>query len=273
MSVLRSIHIYPIKATRGLDLDEAAVEARGLAHDRRWMLVDEAGVFLTQREHARLALISAQVGPGHLLVQAPSMKPLTVPIPNHDARRLPVQIWKNTVIAAEAAPTAHAWFSRYLDSPCRLVYMDEAAVRPVDPAYDTGGAEVSFADGYPLLLTSEASLADLNARLDTPVPMTRFRPNLVVSGFEAFAEDGWSRLRVGAVSFHVVKPCERCVVPTIDQQTAVQGKEPLRTLNRFRKQGGKVLFGENLIAEGPGVVRVGDPVEVMAWRTHAVSIG
>lgn len=266
MPVLTSIHIYPIKATRGLDLDEAVVEARGLAHDRRWMLVDENGMFLTQREHPRLALVHVQVQPSHLSLQAPSMDPLTVPFPGRDAARLPVQIWKDTLTAAGAAPAAHAWFSRYLDFPCRLVYMDEAAVRPVDPAYNTGGDEVSFADGYPVLLTSEASLADLNTRLDAPVPMTRFRPNLVISGFEAFAEDRWSRVRIGAMVFRVVKPCARCVVITVDQQTAAQGKEPLRTLNRFRKQDGKVCFGENLIADQPGVVRVGDPVEVVAER-------
>ena len=266
MPEIISIHIYPIKATRALDLDEAVVEARGLAHDRRWMLVDETGMFLTQREHARLALVQTQVGRQQLFVQAPSMEPLTVPFPGRGARRLPVQIWRDTLTAAVATPTAHDWFSRYLNFPCRLAFMDEAAVRPVDPAYDTGGDEVSFADGYPLLLTSEASLADLNTRLDGPVPMTRFRPNLVVSGFEAFAEDRWSRVRIGAVMFHAVKPCARCVVTTIDQQTASQGKEPLRTLNRFRKQDGKVLFGENLIPEQPGVVRVGDSIEVLAER-------
>ena len=261
-----SIHIYPIKATQRLDLDETVVEARGLAHDRRWMLVDENGMFLTQRNHARLALIRAQVRVQQLSLQAPLMEPLTVPFPGRDAVRLPVQIWRDTVTAAVAVPVAHDWFSRFLGFPCRLVYMDDAAVRPVDPAYDTGGDVVSFADGYPLLLTSEASLADLNTRLDAPIPMTRFRPNLVVAGFEAFAEDRWHRVRIGAMVFHVVKPCARCVVTTIDQQTATPGKEPLRTLSRFRKQDGKVYFGENLIPEQPGVVRVGDPVEVIAER-------
>jgi hypothetical protein len=174
------------------------------------------------------------------------------------------------VHAAEAEPAAHAWFSRYLGFDCRLVYMDEAAHRPVDPQYAPEGREVSFADGYPLLLTAEASLADLNARLDAPVPMNRFRPNLVVAGGMAFAEDGWSRVRIGAVPFQVVKPCARCVVTTIDPQTAAQGKEPLRTLSRFRRRQGKVFFGENLIPEQPGIVRVGDPVEVLAWRPTGV---
>ncbi len=270
MPHLSSIHIYPIKATRGVTLGEATVEPRGLAHDRRWMLVDEHGTFLTQREHARLALVHVQVQPQvqplHLAVMAPSMTPLTVPFPGRDATRRSVRIWKDKVSVVEAEEAAHAWFSRYLGIGCRLIYMDETAVRPVDPRYDTGGDEVSFADGYPLLLTSKASLADLNTHLDRPTPMNRFRPNLVVSGFDAFAEDRWSRVRIGAVLFNVVKPCERCVVTTIDQQTATSGKEPLRTLNRLRRQGGKVLFGENLIPDGPGVVRVGDAVEVVEWR-------
>ncbi len=270
MPRITSIHIYPIKATRGVPLGEAAVEPRGLAHDRRWLLVDEHDRFLTQRDHARLALVHVQVQPAGLDVQAPSMEPLTVPYPGRDAARRPVRIWKDDVNAVEAEVAAHAWFSRYLGIDCRLVYMDEAAVRPVDPAYDTGGDEVSFADGYPLLLTSDASLADLNTRLDAPVPMSRFRPNLVVSGFDAFAEDRWSRVRIGEMFFHVVKPCARCVVTTIDQQTAVGGKEPLRTLNRFRRQNGKVYFGENLIPEAPGVIRVGDAVEVLAWRASTV---
>ena len=260
MPVLRSIHIYPIKATRGVGLDEAVVEPRGLAYDRRWMLVDADGTFLTQREHARLALIRTQVRPSYLDVQAPDVEPLKVPIPDAGAPRQSVRIWKNTVDAAMADGAAHGWFSRYLGVDCRLVYMDERAVRPVDPQYAIGRDEVSFADGYPLLLMSEASLAALNARLDVPVPMTRFRPNLVVAGFGAFEEDQWRQVRVGAVLFHVVKPCERCVVTTIDQQTAAQGKEPLKTLNAFRRRNGKVLFGMNLIAGTPGVVRVGDSV-------------
>ena len=266
MLKLTSIHIYPIKATRRVPLDEAVVKPRGLAHDRRWMLVDENGKFLTQREHARLGLVRAQVQPSHLAIQAPSMEPLAVPFPGWGAARRPVQIWKDEVAAVEADAAAHVWFSRYLGIACRLIYMDEAAARPVDPQYDPGGCEVSFADGYPLLLTTEASLADLNTRLDAPVPMTRFRPNLVVSGGEAFDEDGWRMVRIGEVLFHVVKPCARCVVLTIDQDTAEGGKEPLRTLNRFRKQDGKVYFGENLIPTAPGIVRVGDTVEVVAWR-------
>ena len=272
MLKITGIHIYPIKATRRVALDEAVVEPRGLAHDRRWMLIDESGTFLTQRDHARLALVRVQVQPPHLVVQAPSMERLTVPFPGAEAVRRSVRIWKDVVAAVEADAAAHAWVSRYLGSACRLICMDEAAARPVDPQYDPDRSEVSFADGYPLLLTTEASLADLNTHLDAPVPMTRFRPNLIVSGGEAFDEDRWRKVRIGSMLFHVVKPCARCVVSTIDQETAEGGKEPLRTLNRFRKNDGKVFFGENLIPAAPGVVRVGDTVDVVAWRdTNPVS--
>jgi len=260
MPVLSSIHIYPIKATGGVGLDEAIVEPRGLAHDRRWILVDETGTFLTQRQHARLALIRAQVRVSHLEVRAPAMELLTAPFPDAGAARQSVGVWKDEVDSAMANEAAHAWFSRFLGVACRLVYMDERAVRPVDPRYAVGPDEVSFADGYPLLLTSEASLAVLNARLDVPVPMTRFRPNLVVDGFEAYAEDQWRQVRIGEVLFHVVKSCARCVVTTIDQQTAAQGKEPLKTLGAFRRRDGQVYFGMNLIPDKPGVVRVGDGV-------------
>ena len=197
MLVLSSLHIYPIKATRGIDLTEAGVEPRGLAHDRRWMLVDDKGTFLSQREHARLALVRAHVEPGGLAVEAPAMPRLMVPVPEQGEPRLPVRIWKDDVFAALAEGAAHAWFSRYLGSPCRLVYMDEAGVRPLDPHYAPDGGMVSFADGYPLLLMAEASLADLNTRLDTPVPMTRFRPNVVVTGSEAYDEDQWRQVRIG----------------------------------------------------------------------------
>jgi len=258
MPVLSSIHIYPIKATGGVALDEAAVEPRGLAHDRRWMLVDKTGRFLTQREHARLALVRVHVQSSYIEVRAPAMAMLKVPFPGVGASRLSVRVWKNEVEAAMADKAAQAWFSRFLGFDCRLVYMDAAAVRPVDARYSVGVGQVSFADGYPLLLTSEVSLAALNARLDVPVPMTRFRPNLVVRGVDAFAEDQWQQVHIGEVLFHVVKPCARCVVTTIDQQTAVQGKEPLRTLGAFRRREGQVYFGVNLIPDKPGVVHVGD---------------
>ena len=230
------------------------------------MLVDDDRVFLTQRAHASLALVRAQAGPGGLSISAPLMDRLQVSLPRLNADRMRVQVWRDMVEALPAEVSAHAWFTKYLGRPCRLVYMDAIALRRVDPAYDTGSSVVTFADGYPLLLTSTASLSALNDCLAAPVSMTRFRPNVVVSGFESFAEDRWSKIRVGTMLFDVVKPCTRCVVTTIDQETAVQGKEPLKLLNKLRKRDGKVYFGENLIPVGTGVIRVGDRVEVVAFR-------
>lgn len=260
MSTLQSIYVYPVKATRGLSLQGSEVLPRGLAHDRRWMLVDRRGVFLTQRDYPRLALVEAQVVDDGLRLHAPEMEPLWVGIPKHEAEAEPVQIWKDTVPAVPADAAAHMWFSDYLDTDCHLVFMPDTTRRPVDADYAVGDDVVSFADGYPILLASGSSLAALNDRLDAPVPMSRFRPNLVVSGTPAFAEDGWTEVQIGAVRFHAVKPCARCMVTTIDQKTAVSGREPLRTLSNFRRVGSKVLFGINLIPASGGSVQVGDSV-------------
>ena len=258
---LQSIHIYPIKSTRRLALSEAVVEPRGLAGDRRWLLVDTDGVFLSQRSHPRMALIRTELHGGGLAVTAPQMPPLVVPRPTNGAARAPVRVWNDEVAALPAAPAANAWFSRFLDLQCRLVFMDETAQRPFE--LETAGL-VSFADMTPVLIATQASLDALNARLDEPLPMNRFRPNLVVAGTEAFEEDRWPRVRIGEVVFDVIRPAGRCVVTTIDQDTAAQGKEPLRTLATFRKQGSEVMFGIRCAAAAPGVVRVGDAVHAEA---------
>lgn len=262
MPTLESIHIYPIKATRAVDLEVAEVQPRGLAHDRRWMLVDSNGQFLTQRDHPRLALVETRVTQDGLMLEAEGMQTLRVPFPSSKSAPASVRVWQDTVSAVAADAAAHDWFARFLDIDCSLVYMPDTSRRRVDPDYAVGDDVVSFADGYPLLLASEASLAALNSRLAVSVPMTRFRPNVVISGADAFAEDDWKTVQIGDVRFHAVKPCARCVVTTIDQETADVGKEPLRTLSAFRRVGSKVLFGMNLIPASGGSVRVGDSVVV-----------
>lgn len=244
-------------------MEEAAVEARGLRHDRRWMLIDAAGRFLSQREEPRLALLCATITARGLALDAPQMTATEVPYPPNDADRQKIQIWKDELKAVRAGEAADAWCSTFLKRDVRLVFMANDVHRPVDPDFAVGDDEVSFADGYPLLLANEASLEALNERLDVPVPMNRFRPNVVVSGGEAFEEDTWRMIRIGAVAFFVVKPCARCRVTTVDQDTAETGKEPLRTLARFRRKNGKVYFGQNLIPAEPGVLHVGDPVEIV----------
>ncbi|MEI7032299.1 MOSC domain-containing protein [Streptomyces pratensis] len=270
-SVLRSVHVYPVKSLAARAADAVAVEPWGLHGDRRWMLVDKAARALTQRQQPLLARITAEPLPGGALaLSAPGHQPLRVEAPEPE-RLLTVELHRDTLVVAEAAEAAHDWFSEVLDAEVRLVHLDEPSYRrPVDPAFSRAGDTVSLADGYPLLLTSVASLHALNTLVaagdrpqEGPLPMDRFRPNVVVEGTEAWAEDGWRRISVGQVAFRVAKPCSRCVITTTDQRTAERGKEPLLTLARHRRFGKQLVFGQNLIPEGTGVIRVGDPVRIL----------
>jgi uncharacterized protein YcbX len=261
---LSALYIYPIKSAGGISLEACKVDERGLHYDRRWMLVDAAGRFMSQRRYPRMALIEVRIEPDRLRVQAPEMPPLEVPLQPPSATRRLAQIWSDLVEVSPAGGDADRWFGEYLGASCSLVHLPDESIRPVDPAYGSAGDRVGLADGFPFLLISEASLADLNARLESPLPMNRFRPNLVVGGCEPFAEDDWGLVRIGSIPLRVVKPCARCAITTVDQRTAATGKEPLRTLARFRRAGNKVLFGQNLIHDATGTLHVGDPVEV-AW--------
>ncbi len=265
---LSNIHIYPVKSTRRISLAEARVEFLGLEGDRRWMVVDAAHRFLTQREAPRLALVQAWRVELRLMLAAPGMNLLSVPLPGATAHRLTVNVWRDSVMASPAGDAADQWFTSFLGRPCQLVYMDNPRARLANPDYAAPGSVVSFADGFPLLVTSTGSLAALNRLMSKPVPMHRFRPNVVIAGSEAFAEDNWHRIQIGGVCFQVAKPCTRCIITTTSQDTAVRGKEPLRTLSTFRKRGSNVYFGENLVPETPGTIRVGDEVSVLEWRPH-----
>jgi len=250
---------------RGIALEEAVIEPRGLAFDRRWMLVDNVGEFMTQREYPRMALVGVSLTPHGLLCVAPEGEPLLVSYAP-EGKLHEVRIWNDTVMAQGVSREADLWFSRFLDVACHLVMMPESTKRQVDLRYAPPGDIVSFADGYPFLLIGQASLDDLNRRLESPLPMNRFRPNLVVGGGVPFAEDTWRRVQIGDAVFTPVKPCARCDIPRVDpERGVVDGKEPLRTLATFRKQGSKVLFGQNLLlVSGAGAaLRVGDPVRVM----------
>ncbi len=264
---LTEITIYPVKSAAGIAVQEREVEARGLAGDRRWLVVSPDGDFLTQRDWPRMALLTPTLEPNALCLDAPGCEPLRVPcLP--EGERLTVRVWRSVCEAVSAGADADAWLSAFLEMPCRLVYMPDETRRPVSAEFTAGEGIVSFADGFPLLLIGDASLADLNSRLTNPVPMNRFRPSLVVAGFAPFAEDAWTQVRVGEVLFHVVKPCARCVMTTVEQTTGERtGPEPLQTLAGYRRaDSGKVLFGQNLIPAAPGMVRVGDSVEVVEVR-------
>jgi uncharacterized protein len=264
---LSGLYVYPIKSCGGIPLEASEVDERGLRHDRRWMLVDETGRFMSQRRFSRMALIGVRLERDSLVVDAPGMPCLEMPLEPQGERLVLAGVWNDLVEVSPVSDDAHRWFSEFLNVRCRLVYLPEGSLRPVDPTSGGPRDQVGLADGFPFLLVSEASLAHLNARLEQPVPMNRFRPNLVVRGCEPFAEDDWKLVRIGPITFRVVKPCARCAITTVDQKTAKAGKEPLRTLARFRKIDNKVLFGQNLIHDKKrGTLRTDDPVEVIQAR-------
>jgi hypothetical protein len=225
------------------------------------MVVDPEGTFLTLRTHPGLAQVTViQEGEG-LRVATERHGECQIPYVGSNAPRRRVEVWGDGVEARDAGEPAAAWFGAVLGIPCRLVYMPDTSIRPVDPAYGAAGDQVSFADGYPLLLASMASLAALNGRLERPVPMSRFRPNIVIEGADAFAEDGWKGIRIGEVRLRIVKPCARCVAITLDPATGSFDKEPLRTLSHFRRRGNEVLFAQNAIPDSGGWIRMDDLVE------------
>ncbi|MBT8462240.1 MAG: MOSC domain-containing protein [Gemmatimonadetes bacterium] len=260
------LFVYPLKSARALSLQEAHLDEFGIRGDRRWCLVDDDGRVITQRESPVLATLDVVPSADGLELRAVRRPALRVRTPGPDQPVCPAQVRADHTEGRLAGAGADAWLSDLLGRSCHLLHMPPSTRRQVSLTHGRPGDRVSFADGYPLLLTNEASLAALNERLPRAVPMDRFRPNLVIDGVEPFAEDGWSRIRAGGTEFRVVKPCARCVVTTTDQQTGDREKEPLRTLATFRNVGGKVLFGENLIHEGTGPIRLGDGVEVVETR-------
>lgn len=264
---LSALYIYPVKSLAGIALQEADVALRGLRYDRRWMLTDTQGQFVTQREIPEMALIGTAIEGRELVLfnRRKEGDQIRVPLNMQEVvtPKLRAQVWSSRVTVYSAGNEADAWLSDRLGHPLRLVALPEQSRRPADGRYAPKGQYVSLADGFPFLLIGQASLDDLNQRLTDPVPMDRFRPNLVVTGSAAFAEDGWRDLRIGNQLFRCVKPCARCMMTTIDQQTIQKSAEPLRTLSGYRRNGNKVLFGQNVIWLGSGtdaVVRVGDSV-------------
>jgi uncharacterized protein YcbX len=265
MITLSSLIYYPIKACRGFEVDSSQVERMGLEHDRRMMVVTPEGEFLTQREHPRLASVTPKLEDGTLTLCAPGFDSIQLGVAA-TGTPWPVNIWKSKgVHAIDQGEEAAQWFSDWLGASVRLVHIADGYLRRINEKYVVSPDDhTGFADGYPILLTSEASLQDLNSRLETPVPMNRFRPNLVVKGCEAFAEDTWKRIRLGDVELAVVKPCDRCVVTTIDKETLERSKEPLRTLGKYRKQALGAIFGQNVIPSNEGRLGLGMHVEVLS---------
>lgn len=263
---LSAIHIYPVKSLSGLDLTQAKLDGFGLVDDRRWMVVDPEGRFLSQRSLPRMALIQVSVDDFGISLSAPEISPLRVSRPNPRDPRVEVEVWRDRCEATPVGQDADAWLSQFLGVECQLVHMADDVRRQVDQRYANPQHHTSFADGFPLLLISEASLDDLNSRLSEPVTMKRFRPNLVVSGCSPYAEDQWSTIKIGSMVLQLVKPCSRCAITTVDPLTGTKGREPLVTLARYRRRGNQVYFGQNLLHDQPGELRVGMPVEIVESR-------
>jgi uncharacterized protein YcbX len=267
MLKVSALYIYPIKSLAGIPLQTATLTDRGFAHDRNWMLVDAQNNFLTAREFPQMALIKTELSQDGLTVRHISK--------DYDSYHLPTQpmgdqcsvrVWDDTCEAQYVDERADAWFSRALGIACRLVYMPKSTRRKVDPQYAHKDEITSFSDGYPLLLIGQASLDDLNNRLSIPLPMERFRPNIVFTGGAPFQEDEMKIFRIADTTFYGVKLCGRCVMTTIDTVTGEKGKEPLRTLSQYRLKDNKVLFGQNLLFENashPCTVSLGDVITLL----------
>jgi hypothetical protein len=254
---LSQIWIYPIKSLGGISLLQSDVLPKGLRYDRRWMLVDEEGMFLTQRKLPRMALFKPTVARDVLGVKFGDEQ-IEIPLQSDGYDYIQTKVWDDFVQTLEADPLISEWFSSHLQFKCRLVFFPESNARPVDPTYQRQGEHTSLSDGYPFLIIGQASLDLLNQKLDQPIPINRFRPNFVFTGGEAHEEDDWNEFGIGSCRFAAVKPCARCAVPTIDQETAMMGKEPTRTLATYRSKNNKILFGNNLLLLSGTEVSVGD---------------
>lgn len=269
MLLVSQLFIYPIKSLGGISLDTAQLTDRGLQHDRRWMLIDENNRFLSQRENAQLALFKIEVLTDALkVVYTADGTFINIPFVPLKLDMLEVVIWDDTCAGQLVSDAVDAWFTGKLGSPARLVYMPDETHRATDPRYTNLGSIASFADAYPALIIGQASLNDLNSRLAEPLPMNRFRPNIVFEGGDPYNEDHMNNIRINGIDMYGVKLCARCVMTTIDQETLAKSKEPLKTLAGYRRKGAKILFGQNLAFRSTGIISVGDELSVLSTHTE-----
>lgn len=248
-----------------INLSEATLDSMGLKWDRRWMLVDKSGEFITARKHPELLRIQPELDQesGNLRLHIPNQAVLDVPPASADMPKILVKVWEDKVDAIHLDSMLDKTLSKYIGTHCQLVYIDDNTVREVDQDYASPGDRTGFSDGFPLLLISKASLDDLNARMEQPLPMKRFRPNIVVEDCDAYEEDQWLSITSNQVELTFVKPCSRCIMTTANPETGKRdGKEPLKTLQTYRQQGNKVFFGQNLIHRNLGDLKVGDTIKI-----------
>ncbi len=261
---LSAITLYPVKSLAGISVTSWPVTKTGLQYDRKWMLIDQDAQFLSQRKLPGMALIKTALTGNHLILSASGMEDLSLSLTPADGDIINSTIWRDQCDARSVSREADQWLSHFLNLDCRLVYQPDEMIRQVDPQYGRHSDNVAFSDGFPFLIISEDSLVSLNREMQLNLPMIRFRPNLVISGCPAYAEDSWREISIGTIDFRLPKPCSRCAIPTIDPETAQAGKEPLRTLNRIRKWQNNVYFGQNALHNQCGALTVGDTVLVKA---------
>lgn len=263
--ILSEINIYPVKSLGGISLESSVAEERGLMYDRRWMLVNDKGIFMTQRDFPQMALIDLSLSENNLIAKHKTkiaFQSIQIPLNFYSDERVDVIIWNDKCKAMPISKEHDDWFSDALNSKCRLVHMPDDERRNVEKKFVSDDRIVSFADAYPFLIIGQSSLDDLNSRMVVKLPMNSFRTNFVYTGGDPFDEDDWNDFMIGNVKFRAVKPCARCVITTTNQETAERSEEPLRTLSSFRKSGNNVLFGMNLISYSTGIINVGDEIKL-----------
>jgi uncharacterized protein YcbX len=267
MPFLSQIHIYPVKSLAGIQVQSWPVDDNGLKYDRKWMLIDADNQFLSQRRLPKMALIKTRMEDDKLILSAPGLADVSLPLSSNQGETLPVQIWDDLCQAKTVSADIDRWLSGFLQSDCRLVYHPDDNVRQVDQRFAAASDQTAFSDGFPFLIVAESSLQALNTAMQLELSMQRFRPNLVVADCASFAEDSWRRIAINGISFRLPKPCSRCSVPAIDPETGVAGKEPLTTLNRLRKADNKVYFGQNALHDQSGRLSIGDQIELLETGT------
>lgn len=257
-SYLSQITIYPIKSLAGISVNQWPVTSRGLKYDRQWMLVDQHGQFLSQRQLPKMSLIKTRLTKHHLILSAQGIEDLTLDLIPEKKEHCSVSIWNDQCMAWMVSTIADEWLSDVLNCFCQLVYQPEQYTRLIDQTFGLASDQIYFSDGFPFLLISESSLVSLNSAMNLSLPMLRFRPNLVMANCSSYAEDFWREIQVGEIAFRLPKPCSRCAITTIDTTTGTMGKEPLTTLNKLRKWNNQVFFGQNAIHKNTGILHIGD---------------
>jgi uncharacterized protein YcbX len=264
MLQISELYIYPIKSLGGIPVNDAVVTPTGFKYDRRWMLVDGNGRFISQREVPQMALLKVTVENNGLLVAHKINNTSTVIPFQTEGQQISVTIWDDACTAQYVSKEADEWFTAALRINCRLVYMPDSTKRIVDQRYSPGNSITSFSDAYPFLMIGQASLEDLNSRLTEPLPMNRFRPNIVFTGGRPYEEDLMGHFIIGGINFYGVKLCGRCAITTINQASTLRGKEPLKTLASYRFKNNKILFGQNVVHKGEGTISVGDYLQIIS---------